>query len=84
MRKPQAAGSVDEDPLESDQDPTDESGTIACPACGKPISEMASQCATCGAYITCDGCALKCRPKLFVVTSVALIVALALGYVCLK
>jgi hypothetical protein len=85
MRNPQAAGSVDdEDPLESDQDSTDEPGTIACPSCGKRISEDASQCNGCHAYIACDGHALQCRPKLFVVTTMILIVALALGYVCMK
>ena len=84
MRQSTATGSVDESPLESDQDPDDGTGTMACPSCGKQISDMSERCAACGTYITCDGCALKCRPKMFVVTSVMVIVALALGYVCLK
>jgi predicted RNA-binding Zn-ribbon protein involved in translation (DUF1610 family) len=78
------AGSADEDPLESDQDSTDDPGVITCTSCGKSISELADRCPHCGKFIACDGTALQCQPKLFVVTTVAIIVALALGYVCMK
>ena len=46
--------SVDEDPLESDQDPADdldEEETVPCPFCKKPIHEDADVCPRCGNYV---------------------------------
>jgi hypothetical protein len=46
--------SLDEDPLESDQDPDeaeDSEETVPCPFCRKPIHENADVCPRCGNYV---------------------------------
>ncbi|MFO0948044.1 MAG: zinc ribbon domain-containing protein [Planctomycetota bacterium] len=41
----------DEEPLEDDYSEDDESDTVDCPHCGKPVYEDAEQCPYCGDYI---------------------------------
>lgn len=43
--------SLDEDPLESDQDPSDTLDVIDCPFCGQSIIEDAEICPRCGNFI---------------------------------
>lgn len=74
----------DEDPLESDQDSTDEPDVIDCPHCGRPMSELAEVCSKCGSYISQVDAPQPKKPRLYVLTAVVLMVMLALGYVCLN
>ena len=43
--------SLDEDPLESDQDSSDEGELVDCPYCGASISDDAEVCAYCKSFI---------------------------------
>ena len=75
--------SLDEDPLESDQDSSDESEVVACAKCGQMIAESAEICSKCGHYISLEESTPR-RSHFVVMTSVAIMIALALGYVCTR
>jgi predicted nucleic acid-binding Zn ribbon protein len=42
---------LDEDPLKSDQDSTDEPGLINCAVCGEAVSELADVCPHCRSFV---------------------------------
>ena len=49
--------SVDEDPLETDQDPEDDGGvdqTVVCPFCNRSLHEDADVCPRCGNFVGGD------------------------------
>jgi predicted nucleic acid-binding Zn ribbon protein len=65
-----------DDPLESDQDPTDEYGgddveTVPCPYCGKSIAEGAEICPHCRSFISFED-APRSRQARWILLGVAL------------
>jgi predicted nucleic acid-binding Zn ribbon protein len=78
------AGSLDEDPLVSDQDSSDEPDLKPCPYCRAKIAESAEVCPSCGSYLSAEDRGSPRQPPLIMMTAITLIIAMALGYVCLK
>ena len=76
--------SIDEDPLEADQDSLDAPEIIVCPYCGDTVSDLAERCPNCEKYLSREERSPPAMPRVFVMTSVALIVLIALGYVCMR
>ena len=67
--------SIDEDPLESDQDSHDEPGTRECASCGTEISEDAQVCPICGEWLVSAG--EDARWRRWLVVAVVIVIAIA-------
>ena len=72
--------SVDEDPLESDQDPEDaldEEDAVPCPFCKKPIHEDADVCPRCGNFVGSTDAPRRIPPIVWIGAALALLGTLA-------
>ncbi len=65
--------SFDEDPLESDQDPSDTLDVIQCPSCSQSIIEDAEICPRCGHFIVRGQDAGQRRPTWWILLVILLI-----------
>ncbi len=68
--------SLDEDPLESDQDPSDTLDVIYCPQCGQPIIDTAEICPRCGNYILSEDLPGERRPTWWILVVLMLMLGL--------
>jgi len=51
-----------DDPLASDVDDDDDPPLVACPHCGREISELAEMCPRCGGYVSAEDAPPARRP----------------------
>lgn len=65
--------SFGEDPLESDQDSTDEVDTVPCTFCGRSVAEIADICPGCGNFISRDDLPPERKPIAMVIAAIVLI-----------
>ncbi len=63
----------------------DESSTVPCPSCGRPVYEDAEQCPHCGEYIVpgMNSNVLASRPKWFQILAILGIIAVILSFIFL-
>ena len=64
-----------EDPDDSDVDDREDSETLPCPFCGRPVYEAADVCPHCRNFISFEGASPR-KPWWFVAVVVTLVVAL--------
>ena len=72
--------SVDEDPLESDQDSADDldaEESVPCPFCKKPIHEDADVCPRCGNFVGAADAPRRIPPIVWIGAALALLGTLA-------
>jgi predicted nucleic acid-binding Zn ribbon protein len=68
--------SRDDDPLESDQDPSDTLDVIDCPICRQSIVEDADVCPRCGNFVLRDESAGERRPTWWILLVIMLMIGL--------
>ncbi len=85
---PRVAGDYDdweEDPdapQECDlDDEDDETLTVPCPTCGRPVAEIAERCPHCGDWIVSGGDTGRTWPRWVIVAAVLALVSFVLWYV---
>lgn len=93
MRRPREPFDEDDeddrdDPIASDQDPhgggSDDFEIVACPFCGKSMSDMADICPHCRNFVSREDFGSGRKPLWAVAVTVLLLVALALGAISFR
>lgn len=61
-----------------DRTDADDYGLVACPRCGREVSELAERCPYCGDWITADARGSRMRKPLLIAIAILLLVLLLL------